>query len=249
MTQDSGASERTQPEEHRVVVLDTIEVTPLVRRLVFGGERLGAAFTTPDGAHAPYLKLVLGAAETPIIRTYSIRHLDAARDEMQVDFVLHAEEGPGSAFGRSARRGATARLRGPGHLAVARCSDHRLFADHCGLPALAHLLEHLPPEARGTAAIEVPDASEIQTLRAPGGVAITWLLRPPGAPSALADRFASSPAEPDARDLLVWAGAEAAIARRVRASARTRWQVPPQRCQVLNYWRHGRAEGTFSFVA
>lgn len=235
------------PATHRVTVTEARAITPRIRRLVFAGEGLAVALGTPSGAHAPYFKLVLGTEEKPAIRTYSIRRLDAERDEMHVDFVLHDDEGPGSAFGRAARPGMTAFLRGPGHLAVARCRHHRLAADHCGLPALSHLLENLAADAAGMALVEIPDEAEIQPLSSPPGIEVEWLLRPPGASSRLARRFADLPPPP--ADALVWAGAEAGIARPLREIGRAGWNVAPARCQVLNYWRRGRPEGTFSFVS
>lgn len=236
------------PAGHAVTVVGASWITPRTRRLVFAADRLAEAFATPAGAHAPYLKLVLGSAERPVVRTYSIRRLDPARDELHVDFVLHEDEGPGSAFGRTAGPGTPARLRGPGHLGIAPCRHHRLAADHCGLPALAHLLEHLPADATGTAVVEIPDATEIQHLRAPAALAVEWIVRPAGARSRLAHRILGEPS-PTSAETLVWAGAEAGIARPIRRAARGPWGVPSPRCQVLNYWRLGRPEGSFSFIA
>ena len=238
----------SRPVDHEVTVVGARWTTPLTRSLVFAAEGLAAAFATPPGAYAPYLKLVLGPPEAPLLRTYSIRHLDTARDELCIEFVFHETDGPGSAFGRTAREGSAARLRGPGHLGIARCARCCLVADHCGIPALAHLLEHLPEETVGTALIEVPDASEIRSLAAPRGVEIEWLVRVEGEPGRLAERVARF--EPGGGDeTLLWAGAEATIARAVRRTGRTQWALPPSQCQVLNYWRAGRSEGSFSFIA
>lgn len=53
---------------------------------------------------------------------------------------------------------------------------------------------------------------------------------------------------PTTCDILVWAGAETGIAGRIRKTGKTGWNIPSSRCQVLNYWRLSRPEGTFSFV-
>lgn len=238
----------SRPVDHEASVVAARWTTPRTRNLVFAAEGLAGAFATPAGAHAPYLKLVLGREEAPLLRTYSIRHLDAERDELHVEFVFHETDGPGSAFGRTARAGSTARLRGPGHLGIARCARCCLVADHCGVPALAHLLEHLPAESVGVALIEVPKASEIRTLAAPPGIELEWLVRAEGEPCRIANRVACF--EPGLCDeTLLWAGAEATIARAVRRIGRANWGLSPSQCQVLNYWRAGRPEGSFSFIA
>lgn len=248
MTEPSCRPIANPPVEHPVTVVAAKWITPRTRRLVFAGDGLAAAFATPPGTYAPYLKLVLGDPARPVLRTYSVRRLDPGRDEVHVDFVLHDLEGPGSAFGREAGPGTTARLRGPWHLGLAECRHHYLVADHCGVPALACILEQLPADATGTALIEVPDEAEIQTLRGPAGIEITWLLGRPGAAGPILARPDMHRA-PASSETLVWAGAEARVARLIRRACKGEWKVPLVRCQVLNYWRSGRAEGQFSFIA
>lgn len=224
-------------------------VTPLMRRLVVAAEGLATAFATPPGVHGPYLKLVLGAeTDRRVVRTYSIRHLDPARDELHLDFLLHASDGPGSAFARAARPGDPIRLAGPGHLPPAPAAHAVVAGDHCALPAIAHLLAHLPSNARGTALIEVPHESEIQEMAHGRGIDLMWLVRPPSEPSRLAEAVAALQ-RPSGDETLVWGGAQAATARVVRHHALGRWQIAKPQCQVLNYWKAGQAEGGFSYVA
>lgn len=230
----------TRPVHHGVILRIEV-ITPHLRRLVVGGPDI-AAFRTPPGTLGPYLKLRLpGPDGATCIRTYSIRLCRDDRPEIAIDMVLHEGDAPGSHFAATARPGDPVALGGPGFMTAAPAPAYLLAGDQTALPAIAQILETRPVDTAVTAIVEVPDEAERQ--RVPG---IRWLVRPEGAASRLAE--AVRHAWP-AGDLLLFAGAEAAIARAIRRHARTERGLPAERCQVLNYWKLGRPEGGFSYVA
>lgn len=227
-------------------VVSKDRITPAVRRLVIGGADL-AAFAVPPGALGPYLKLHLpGPAGRDLIRTYSIRRHDAARDEVTIDVVCHPG-GAGSDFALRAAAGDAIRLSGPGFIPAEPCAAYLLAGDHTALPAIAHILDMLPADVTVSAVIEVPGPDEVQALPPGHGDRVIWLHRVSGARSRLADTVREIWPE-ESSDLLVWAGAEAAIARAVRRHARATRGISPARCQVLNYWKAGEPEGGFSYM-
>lgn len=229
------------------VVVDTAAVTPAMRRIVLGGPDV-ATLTVPAGALGPYVKLHFAACGgRDLVRTYSVRSYDARRGELHLDILLHGDDGPGSRFGAVARPGDAVRLGGPGFIPAEPCGSYLLAGDHTALPAIAHILESLPAHVRARAFIEVPGTSEEQDLRSAAAVEISWLHRPHGAPSRLADAVRAGWPD-DRQDVLVWAGAEAVAARAIRAQARAVGHAAPGRCQVLNYWKAGQPEGGFSYV-
>lgn len=230
----------TQPVREGVV-LRVEALTPRLRRLVVGGPDI-AAFRTPPGTLGPYLKLRLPAPDgRTCVRTYSIRHARSDEPEIAIDMVLHPGDAPGSTFAAAAKPGDAVALGGPGFMPAAPAPAYFLAGDHTALPAIAQILETLPRDASATAFVEIPD--EAERLPHEG---IGWLVRPEGAPSRLAE--AVRDAWP-AGDCLLFAGAEAEIARAIRRHARTERGLPADRCQVLNYWKRGRPEGGFSYVA
>ena len=241
-----GAPRRI-PQTRTATVLAVLDVTPLMRRIVFGGPGLAAAFVTPAGALGPYLKLVLPVGDARVVRTYSVRRIDEERGELHVDFVLHDHSGPGSCFAREAAPGLSVELGGPGFIPAPEARDYRIAGDHTALPAIAHILASLPGVAHGEAVIEVPDEAEIQTLPTRSGVLTRFLVRPHGTPSTLVDVI-SARAMPAPGETILWAGAEAAIARRIRREVAPIWGISPARCQCLNYWREGRSEDGLSYV-
>lgn len=248
----------------RLVVLHVHDLTPGMRRIVLGGEAL-AGLVVPGRALGPYLKLLIppddddgsgwptagadgrlvwpATGRRPAMRTYSIRRFDAAARQLTIDMVLH---GPGLAadWARRAEPGMAITTWGPGIALPADADFFALAADRTGVPALAFILENLPATMRGQAFVEVSDPAERIALAAPPGVAVTWLHRLESGPSWLAARLREVvwPVEAQA---LVWAGAEARIARAIRADACAR--LPRERVHVLNYWKRGAREGAFDY--
>lgn len=227
------------------LVLAATSVTPAMRRITLGGPDL-ADFAVAPGSLGPYVKLhVAGPGGRPVVRTYSVRSHDPHGGELVVDMLLHGE-GPGAAFAANATPGDRVGLGGPGFIPCGPCSSYILAGDHTGVPAVAQILAALPREASARVVLEVPGPGEEQELATEAAAEIRWLHRPAGAPSRLATAVREGwPARRG--DLLVWAGAEAAIARAIRREARTVRGVPADRCQVLNYWKAGQPEGGFSY--
>lgn len=255
----------------RLRVSRVTDLTLRVRRLTLAGPDL-ARFAVPPQAFGPYFKLVLppaGVADEAevgwpaagadgrlvwpatrrraVLRTYSVRQIDRASGTLTFDVVLHAR-GPGSDWARRAVVGGEVLVWGPG-VSVPPPSDHVLLCgDHTALPAIAFILENLSPAATGCAIVEVPAREEVQALRCPPGIRLIWLHRGGDADrSGLLERLRRESRSIGA-ETFFFAGAEASIARAIRLHARGALGLPADRVNVLNYWKHDRAEGGFSYV-
>lgn len=122
------------------------------------------------------------------LRTYTVRQVRAEQREVDVDFVLHGDGGPASRWAGSVAVGDPAQLVGPNvrHAGSTRATGWNpppgqptllIAGDETAVPAVASILEGLPPSARGTALIEVPEAADTLALTAPTGVRVEWLAR------------------------------------------------------------------------
>ena len=102
----------------------------------------------------------------PTIRTYTVRRYDPAAAELDVDFVLHEGHGPAAAWARDARPGAWVGVSEPGgrYVADPAAAFHLVIGDESALPAVATVLEALPPGVPAVAHLEVADAGEEQPL-------------------------------------------------------------------------------------
>ncbi|MGX5735606.1 siderophore-interacting protein [Bosea thiooxidans] len=249
----------------RLQVLRAWSVTPHMRRVILTGPEL-AGFSFYRHGLGPYVKLLVppinlkdaswpriganGAIECPSdqrpsVRTYTVRDFDDALQELTVDFVLHGDEGPASRWAARAEPGDSIALLERGFSQPYGVDRYVFIGDHTALPAIAQSLENLPSDSRGQAVIWLKDAADKQPLRAPGGLSVNWLIRKQPVELSSLLRELDLPASAAGEYLFIWVGAEARLARALRAYAKDELRLPREQCSILNYWRHGFAEGSF----
>jgi NADPH-dependent ferric siderophore reductase len=255
-----GTQPMLPPDFRVLTVTGTQVLTPHMRRIRLRGEALGRfarldalhvrLFFPPEGLAEPAWPMIGsdGLLQHPpperraAIRKYTIREIDPAAGTLAIDFVLHDDAGPGSAFAARARAGDRIGMAGPGGRGLKPAAHYLFLADETGLPAVARMLENLPADARGLAILEVADAGEEQVLARPAGVALRWLHRGGAAPgSLLPDAFAHA-RWPQDGGLYLWAACEFGAFREIRAAARTRLRPGTDEHLVVSYWRAGMDE-------
>ncbi|MFC7328690.1 siderophore-interacting protein [Marinactinospora rubrisoli] len=128
----------------------------------------------------------------PVLRTYTVRAFRPEAGELDVDFVLHGLEnghaGPASRWAATADRSGPVALVGPARPGTGRmwgvewappATARRLLlaGDETAVPAMASIVEALPPDARGIVCVEVPADGDRQSWRLPEGVEVRWSVR------------------------------------------------------------------------
>ncbi|HDS9357585.1 TPA: siderophore-interacting protein [Enterobacter chengduensis] len=187
------------------------EVSPSLLSLVFGGpevaemksdspdQRIKMLFPSEDGtppslsAGSQWYQAVqeMEKAKRPVVRTYTLRHVDSARREVTVEFVRHGLEGPASAWAINAAPGDAIQIVAPNAAYQADSGGYEwtppaglrsalIIADETALPAARGILERLscqdnPPHVR--AFFEVPEEGDCVDLTAFDFADITWLAR------------------------------------------------------------------------
>ncbi|MCD6640393.1 MAG: siderophore-interacting protein [Nocardioides sp.] len=122
------------------------------------------------------------------MRTYTVRSVlgTGADTRVVVDVVVHpGASGPGGDWAAAAVVGSRAVALLPrrgvpfGGIEFTNPpgADLLLVGDESAVPAVCAVLEQLPDDATGAAFLEVPVAEDIQAVRRPPGVALTWLAR------------------------------------------------------------------------
>ncbi|GGO80297.1 siderophore-interacting protein [Marinobacterium nitratireducens] len=231
----------SRPAPRELTVLRRHQLTTNMLRLTLGGP--GMESFPADQASA-YIKLMLPAQgqSRPVVRTYTVR---AQRDqEIDVDFVTHADAGPASSWAMQARVGDRILVGGPG---PKKMIDHSadwflLVGDMTALPAISANLEQLPQDASGHAIIEVIDRTDIQELSAPDNLKIHWLLNPhPGcAPELLLNRVREL--DWPGRRPAVWCACEFSAMRNLRDHFRSRQDLDRSNLYISSYWKLGAIE-------
>ena len=173
-----------KPPQYALTVVQNSELSPNMRRITLNGPSL-AAF--PPGQEGAYVKLFFPAPgqDEPEIRTYTVKGSDPQRQEMEIDFVIHADGGPGASWAKNATPGDRINIAGPGpRKVVDPTADWFLIAgDMSALPAIRANLLHLPPDAKGHLVLEVlteadKSALDVSLDRLPSQLQLHWLINP-----------------------------------------------------------------------
>ncbi|MFT3905296.1 MAG: siderophore-interacting protein [Steroidobacteraceae bacterium] len=248
-------------------LLEVVGVRPLsphMRRITLGGPQLAGFHSPAPDDHVKLFFFPAGVApvaptpgeagappvwpagmDKPPMRDYTPRRYDAARGELDIDFVLHEESGPAGDWAAQAKIGDQLLLAGPrgSGLVPHRPAGYLLIADEAGLPALGRWLEDLPAGTPVQAFIEVDSPAEEQPLYTAAQLNLHWVHRrgaPAGDPALLlgALRAANLPKA----DVFAWAGAESSVVRALRPYLIEELGVAEDSIKTAGYWKRGVAD-------
>ena len=247
----------TRPQSRPSVTLTVLRTEPVAAhlvRVVLGGDGFDsfAARAETDS----YVKLELPHDGDTVVRTYTVRRVDAAAREIWIDFVVHGDEGVAGPWARSVTPGTQVAVRGPGggYRPDPEADFHLLAGDETAVPAVAAALESLPEDAVGAVFLEVGDDDDEIPITAPAGVEIAWVHRGTSSADAgpgvidgdapLVDAVRGMP-WPDG-DVQVFVHGEAeTVMKHLRPYLRAERGVPAARASISGYWRRGRSEEGF----
>ena len=222
-----------------VSVKAVVSLTPSMRRITFEGAALaGLAAPLP----AQWVKVLLPTTEgqRQPSRAYTIRRFDAAALTLDVDFVLHGDAGPASAWARRARvddRIGVTPARG-GHAFAGGAAWRLLAGDETALPASAAILEVAPADAPIHVFVEVPADVDEQPLAAPAEMVVRWLPRDGARPGSRLVAAVQAWQAPSSRGQVFLAG-EACAVKTLRMLFS---HLPPDLLDAKGYWALGQAD-------
>lgn len=241
-----------------LTVLRASVLTPQMVRVTFKGERLESFATSehhallffpPEGLAAPEWPL-LSANGTilwpspdrrPDLRNYTLRRVDPAAGEVDVDFLLHGTPGPAARWARAATAGDRIAMMGPSGGTVPTTDWYLLVGDEAAIPAIARMIEELPADVQGTAIIEVSDDNHIIPLPTSAQVDVLWLKRSEdlvGQSESLVDA-AKAIRFPSHGGIFAWVGAEAKTATSLRKYWRDTMGLKRHQFTALKFWKQG----------
>lgn len=251
------------------IILEVVRsswVTPHLVRLTLGGpgfadfqpkdatdSYMKISFAKPElGLEPPYdlaaLRETLAPADLPVTRTYTVRRVDQAAGTMDIDFVVHGDEGIAGPWAAAAQPGDRVVLAGPGGAyRPDPTADWHLFAgDESAIPAIAAALEALPADAKGLAFLEIGGRDDLVDLDHPAGVQLIWVgraARDESTAALLATAISGHP-WPDGR-VQVFAHGERESMKALREVFLTQRGLDRSQLSLSGYWAYGRTEDRF----
>jgi len=251
------------------IILEVVRsswVTPHLVRLTLGGPGFAdfqpkdatdsyvkISFAKPElGLEPPYdlaaLRETLAPADLPVTRTYTVRRVDQAAGTIDIDFVVHGDEGIAGPWAAAAQPGDRVVLAGPGGAyRPDPTADWHLFAgDESAIPAIAAALEALPADATGLAFLEIGGRDDLVDLDHPAGVQLIWVgraARDESTAALLATAISGHP-WPDGR-VQVFAHGERESMKALREVFLTQRGLDRSQLSLSGYWAYGRTEDRF----
>ncbi|MCQ4119214.1 siderophore-interacting protein [Rhodococcus tibetensis] len=224
----------SEPPDRWAPVVRTERITPNMQRITLSGGDL----TRFESSGAPDERLLLAFPPGGMERSYTVRRWDPSACEMDIDFAVHAggpavrwalQASPGEVVGFSAASGWYAP---PGDE-----EWQLLVADMTALPAVGRIVEELPGSAHVHVIAEITTTEDRQQLTTGADLTVTWLHDSGNGTGrsrlAEAARSWSRPSGPG----YVWFAGEAKTSRDVRRWLRHELGWPPERYDVMGYWR------------
>ncbi len=245
-------------------VLRTEQVSAHLRRVVLGGPGFDAFRPSPctdsyvkllflaDGVDYPEpfdldaVRQTFPAEAQPVVRTYTVRHVDLNARELWIDFVVHGDEGVAGPWAARVQPGARIHAMGPGggYAPDPEADVHLLVGDESALPAISTAVAALPPAARAVAFVEVTGPDDELDLATDADLEVHWLHRgtaEAGTTTLLDDAVRAW--EWPAGRVQAFVHGESTLLKTVRPYVRER--VDKRDLSVSAYWRRGVTEEGF----
>lgn len=184
----------------------------------------------------------------PPMRDYTPRSFDADKCEFVIDFALHEDPGPATAWAIGSMIGDSLEIGGPrGSVMISDAYDwYWLIGDETAIPAIARRMEEWP-NAKMDIWVAVENESEEVELPSSASHSVNYVHRrvedahdPASLLSAL-----SGQALPDGNGF-IWIAAEGSVVKSLR-TAMTDKGHPLKQMKAAGYWVHGQADAKESF--
>lgn len=225
-------------------------ITPHFVRLRLEGADL-RGFDSPGADD--HVRLFFPPADVPLeqvreapSREYTPLEWDAEAGTLDLEFVLHGDDGVAGPWAASAPLGSPIAVGGPrGSMVLEGRPDAWFLAgDETAIPAMRRFAQAMDAEAAGSILVEVPDAAHEIGIDAPRGVEVRQIHRNETSPGiALGAALDALHAEDRPHgSVFGFVAAEQAIVKPARALLLDRWSLSTDHIVAKGYWKSGETE-------
>lgn len=220
--------------------------------LPFSDHYVKLLFVPEDAGYAwPFdlaeVRATLPRAKHPVMRTYTLRHIDTDAGSFDIDFVLHGDSGLAGPWAARVEPGAVIPFAGPGGKWAPdpAAGHHVLVGDESALPAVAEGIAALGEDATADVFLEVRDETTHVELPQRAGVTVHWIHRGAATPGTELTRAVEEFGVPDtaAEHPCHWfVHGVAEMVRDLRRFLFVDNHLPRECVNVSGYWRLGMVE-------
>lgn len=231
-----------KPSPISLQVISTKTISPHMRRLTLAGEPLSTYSGDQAGG---YVKLFLSEQQRSLegVRTYTIAAHRPQMNEIDVDFVIHGDDGLASRWAQNVCCGDWVKVGGPG--AKKPLQEHAdwyfVVGDMTALPAIRVNLKSLPASAVGYVVLEAIDAADCVELEKPERLQVSWLVTGEHPDkSRVLNQVKSMPWLEG--DVGVWAASEFDTMKALRGYFKKERGLSTAQAYISSYWKLGMRE-------
>lgn len=227
---------RHETRRRKLTVIRRQQLAPGLLRLTFGGADLDGFTSLGFDDH---IKLFVSGPSGPAMRDYTPRRYDPLANELDIEFAVHHDAGPATAWARAAQVGSELEIGGPrGSFIIEDGFDwYVMVGDEAALPAIARRLEELRADVPVVAIVSVEgDEGEIE-LESRAQIEVVWVHRTDGETAESKIRAIGLPGGTG----YVWIAGESAWVKSLRNLFVSELHHPSEHIRAIAYWRRGDA--------
>ena len=237
-----GQIQRVRHETRRrnLTVARVEELTPAMRRVHFQSPELSDFVSMSPDDH---IKLIFAEVDgAAVMRDYTPRSFDNAAGTLVVDFALHGDAGPATAWAMQAKAGDDFQIGGPrGSAIIPDVFDwYLLVGDETALPAIGRRVEELRADVPVTTIAVIDTAADVQSFETAAKWDAAWICRDAEGHDDIANvRKAIDKLFPTGGEGFVWIAGEGQFAKALRAHVLEQHGHPINRMKAAGYWVKG----------
>ena len=253
-TVDNTKKPRDRGIPRTLTVKSVANITPNMRRVTL---YVDPAESFPPNAEGAFMKMLFEQTDKPkpIMRTYTLSQQRSELNEVDIDFMLHADSngvthGIAAPWSLNTKPGDIISLFGPGPAKYINLNADcfLLAADMTALPALSANLKLLQKDAKGKAFIEILSEHDKQDLAKPKNVELIWVIndKPGSDESPLFHAIEQS--DWQSGKLAVWSACEFKTMKNIRHFLKIDRKVEKSHLYISSYWKKGNTEEEHKLV-
>ncbi|MBP1163899.1 NADPH-dependent ferric siderophore reductase [Chryseobacterium sp. PvR013] len=239
-------AEKTKKIRSAFIVKNKQYLTPHLIRVIFEIDDKQAELLANVGSGSNN-KIFIPTEEdgVSLVRTYTNRKIDLENRELTIDFVVHGDNGPASAWALKACTGDVLEvgMKESTRPLIPDADFYLLAGDATALPVIFAIAEQFPSYVSAKILLEISGKEDELILCSAADISVEWLHNPhPEKGSMLAEMVKSVQFPSGVLKEYAYIAAEYTTVHELRTYFKTTLDWDPHGMYICSYWKAGQAE-------